>query len=244
MITKLRNRLKFTTIILLSVIGLNTQISFALDKINWEGPYVGVGVQSLNGGVNGNFISNGAAHSRDIDGESMEFHVGYNKDLTQYGVNNYIAGIELSYSDHDLLGGVKSQRTCPGAAFDCKSSINYSWTAKTKLGFKYENFLPNLFVGYTNDQITSRTDRKDNSAMGGSTETVEGILYGIGADYYLNNNSFIGFSFYETQMNMERFTADSGDKVDAKLKYNTIRLNLLIITVFNLYLFLNLFFDT
>ena len=223
MITKLINRLKFTTIILLSVIGLNTQISFALDKINWEGPYVGVGVQSLNGGVNGNFTNNGAIQSRDIDGESMEFHVGYNKDLTQYGVNNYIAGIELSYSDHDLLGGVKGKRDCPNATFDCKSSINYSWTAKTKLGFKYENFLPNLFVGYTNDQITIRTDTKDGSVTGGTTKTVEGILYGIGADYYLNNNSFIGFSFYETQMNKEQF-ATTSTTVDTKLKYNTAKI--------------------
>ena len=224
MITKFRNRLKFTTIILLSVIGLNTQISFALDKINWEGPYVGVGVQSLHGGVNGHASTNTAViHSRDIDGESVEFHVGYNKDLTQYGVNNYIAGIELSYSDHDLLGGVKSQRTCPGAAFDCKSSINYSWTAKTKLGFKYENFLPNLFVGYTNDQITIRADKKDNTTTEGYTHTVEGILYGIGADYYLDNNSFIGFSFYETQMNKQTFELVPSS-VDTKLKYNTAKI--------------------
>ena len=106
----------------------------AYKKINREGPYVGGGVQSLNGDVNGNYVSGGSTHSRDIDGESMEFHVGYNKDLTQYGVNNYITGIELSYSDHDLLGGVKGKRDCPAPEYDCKSSINYSWTAKTKLG--------------------------------------------------------------------------------------------------------------
>ena len=224
MTSRLINRLKFTTIILLSVIGLNTQISFALDKINWEGPYVGVGVQSLHGGVNGHASTNTAViHSRDIDGESVEFHVGYNKDLTQYGVNNYIAGIELSYSDHDLLGGVKGKRDCPNTTFDCKSSINYSWTAKTKLGLKYDNFLPNLFLGYTNDQITIRADAKDNTDFGGTTKTVEGILYGIGVDYYLNNKSFIGFSFYETQMDKEQFTVDGNAIIDTKLKYNTAK---------------------
>jgi hypothetical protein len=36
--------------VILSLIILNTQISFAQNKINWEGLYVGVGIQSLNGG--------------------------------------------------------------------------------------------------------------------------------------------------------------------------------------------------
>jgi len=216
----------FTFQVIVSLIILNTQISFAQNKINWEGPYVGVGIQSLNGGVNGNYEA-GTIHSRDIDGESMEFHIGYNKDLTQYGINNFIAGVELSYSDHDFLfNGVKGKRDCPNAAWDCKSSINYSWTAKTKLGLKYDNFLPNLFVGYTNDQITIRADAKpgETVAIGGTTKTVEGILYGVGADYYLDNNSFIGFSFYETQMNKEKFTVDNGLIVDTKLKYNTAKL--------------------
>ena len=223
---KFIKQLKLLTFqVILSLIFLNTQISFAQNKINWEGPYVGVGIQSLNGGVNGNYNIGGNIHSRDIDGESMEFHIGYNKDLTQYGVNNYIVGVELSYSDHDFLfNGVKGKRDCPVAEYDCKSSINYSWSAKTKLGLKYDNFLPNLFIGYTNNQITIRADQKDNTDFGGTTKTVEGILYGIGADYYLDNNSFIGFSYYETQMNKEKFTVDTGYIIDTKLKYNTAKL--------------------
>ena len=223
---KFIKQLKLLTFqVVVSLIFLNTQISFAQNKINWEGPYVGVGIQSLNGGVNGNYNNTGAIHSRDIDGESMEFHIGYNKDLTQYGVNNYIVGVELSYSDHDFLfNGVKGKRDCPNASYDCKSSINYSWTAKTKLGLKHDNFLPNLFIGYTNNQITIRADEKDNTDVGGTTKTVEGILYGIGADYYLDNNSFIGFSYYETQMNKEKFTVDTGNIIDTKLKYNTAKL--------------------
>ena len=209
---------------IVSLIFFNAQISFAENKIDWEGPYVGVGVQSLNGGVNGNYKDFGTIHSRDIDGESVQFQIGYNKDLTQYGINNYIAGIDLSYSDHDFLfNGVKGKRDCPSTDYACTSSVNYSWTAKTKLGLKYDNFLPNLFLGYTNDQITIRADTKDNTGSGGSTKTVEGILYGIGVDYYLNNKSFIGFSFYETQMNKEQFTVDNNLKVDTKLKYNTAK---------------------
>ena len=225
---KLIKQLKLSTLqVILSLIFLNTEISFAQNKINWEGSYVGVGIQSLNGGVNGNY-DGGNIHSRDIDGESMEFHIGYNKDLTQYGFNNYIAGVELSYSDHDFLfNGVKGKRDCPSVEYNCRSSINYSWSAKTKLGLKYDNFLPNLFIGYTKDQITLKTDEKNNADIpGGTTKTVEGILYGIGVDYYLDNNSFIGFSFYETQMNKEQFTVDWGDnKVNTELKYNTTKLS-------------------
>lgn len=220
-------QLKLLTLqVILSLIFLNTEISFAQNKINWEGSYVGVGIQSLNGGVNGNYAPEGSIHSRDIDGKSMEFHIGYNKDLTQYGFNNYIAGVELSYSDHDFLfNGVKSKRDCPSADWNCKSSINYSWTAKTKLGLKYDNLLPNLLIGYTNNQITIKTDEKDDTGAGGTTKTVEGILYGVGVDYYLDSNSFIGFSFYETLMNKEQFPVDYNNKVNTELKYNTTKLS-------------------
>jgi|1048.fasta_scaffold58211_2 opacity protein-like surface antigen len=222
---KLIKQLKLSTLqVIISLIFLNTQISFAQNKINYEGPYVGVGIQSLDGGVNGNY-EDGYIHSRDIDGQSMEFHIGYNKDLTQYGFNNYIAGVELSYSDHDFLfNGVKSKRDCPSADWNCKSSINYSWTAKTKLGLKYDNLLPNLFIGYTNNQITIKTDQKDGTGAGGTTKTVEGVLYGVGVDYYLDSNSFIGFSFHETQMNKENFKVDTGHIISTKLKYNTAKL--------------------
>ena len=221
---RIRQLRVLTLQVIISLFFLNTQISFAQNKINWEGLYVGVGIQSLNGGVNGNYNPDGI-HSRDIGGETVEFHIGYNKDLTQYGINNYIAGKELSYSDHDFLfNGVKARRDCPNSFWDCKSSINYSWTAKTKLGLKYENFLPNLFLGYTNDQMTIRDDNKLNvNLKGGTTKIVEGILYGVGVDYNLNNNSFIGFSFYETQMNKEKFTVASDFTVDTKLKYNTAK---------------------
>ena len=219
---KVLKLITFQTIV--SLIFFNAQISFAENKIDWEGPYVGVGVQSLNGGVNGNYKDFGTIHSRDIDGESVQFQIGYNKDLTRYGINNYIAGIDLSYSDHDFLfNGVKGKRDCPSTDYACTSSVNYSWTAKTKLGLKYDNFLPNLFLGYTNDQITIRADAKDNTDFGGTTKTVEGILYGIGVDYYLNNKSFIGFSFYETQMDKEQFTVYGNAKIDTKLKYNTAK---------------------
>jgi opacity protein-like surface antigen len=224
-IMKLIKQLKVLTLqVIVSLIFLNTQIGFAQNKINWEGPYVGVGIQSLNGEVNGKYEA-GSIHSRDIDGDSIEFHIGYNKDLTQYGVNNFIAGIELSYSDHDFLfNGVKGKRDCPNDQWNCRSSINYSWTVKTKLGLKYDNLLPNLFIGYTNDQITIKTDRKDGTDAGGTTKTVEGILYGVGADYYLDSNSFIGFSFYETQMNKENFKVDFDQIINTKLKYNTAKL--------------------
>ena len=198
----------------------------AYKNITWEGPYVGFGVHSLNGDVNG-YFPYPVPHCRDIDGESMEFHVGYNKDLTQYGVNNYIAGIEFVKKTllHDLLGGVKGKMDCPSPRYDCEASLRHSWTAKTKLGFKYKKFLPNLFVGYTNDQITLSTFFKAQARKGNvhSIKTVGGILYGIGVDYYLNNNSFIGFSFYETQMNKEKFDSDA-NYIDTKLKYNTAKI--------------------
>jgi opacity protein-like surface antigen len=234
---KLVKQLKVLTLqVTISLIFLNTQFSLAQKKINWEGPYVGLGIQSLDGDMNGRFKSNNNLHSKDITGKSTEFLIGYNNNLTYYGINDYIIGLELSYSDKDfLLNNTKSKRDCPGTSYDCKSSINYSWSAKTKLGFKYENFLPNLFLGYTEHQITIRTDLKENivfdpgfhaSNLEGSTQKVGGVLYGMGLDYYFNNNFFISVSYIETQMNKKEFHLKNSGNVKTELKYNANKVTL------------------
>ena len=105
MTSRLVNQLKFTTIILLSVIGLNTQISFAQDSKKWsEGPYVGVSLIFNNiEPVDSSYVNtNPEVPGQFYDGDkeiSKGIKIGYNKMLT----DNIFVGPEFSFSKEKSL---------------------------------------------------------------------------------------------------------------------------------------------
>ena len=105
MITKLINQLNFIRIILLSVIFLNSQISFALESNKWnEGTYVGASLifNSIKNGdasyYNNNSSSTVYNYNRDRE-KSKGIKIGYNKLIT----NNIFAGPEFFYSKEKSL---------------------------------------------------------------------------------------------------------------------------------------------
>ena len=104
-ITKLINQLNFIRIILLSVIFLNSQISFALESNKWnEGTYVGASLifNSIKNGdasyYNNNSSSTVYNYNRGQE-KSKGIKIGYNKLIT----NNIFAGPEFFYSKEKSL---------------------------------------------------------------------------------------------------------------------------------------------
>ena len=105
MITKLINQLNFIRIILLSVIFLNSQISFAQDSNKWnEGTYLGASLifNSIKNGdasyYNNNSSSTVYNYNRGQE-KSKGIKIGYNKLIT----NNIFAGPEFFYSKEKSL---------------------------------------------------------------------------------------------------------------------------------------------
>jgi len=105
MITKLINQLNFIRIILLSVIFLNSQISFAQDSNKWnEGTYIGASLifNSIKNGdasyYNNNSSSTVFNYNRGQE-KSKGIKIGYNKLIT----NNIFAGPEFFYSKEKSL---------------------------------------------------------------------------------------------------------------------------------------------
>ena len=105
MITKLINQLNFIRIILLSVIFLNSQISFAQDLNKWnEGTYLGASLifNSIRNG-DASYYNNSSSstfynYNRDRE-KSKGIKIGYNKLIT----NNIFAGPEFFYSKEKSL---------------------------------------------------------------------------------------------------------------------------------------------
>ena len=104
-ITKLINQLNFIRIILLSVIFLNSQISFAQDSNKWnEGTYLGASLifNSIKNGDASYYNNNSSStvYNYNPDKEkSKGIKIGYNKLLT----NNIFAGPEFFYSKEKSL---------------------------------------------------------------------------------------------------------------------------------------------
>ena len=104
-ITKLINQLNFIRIILLSVIFLNSQISFAQDSNKWnEGTYIGASLifNSIKNGDASYYNNNSSStvYNYNPDKEkSKGIKIGYNKLLT----NNIFAGPEFFYSKEKSL---------------------------------------------------------------------------------------------------------------------------------------------
>jgi len=104
-ITKLIKQLNFIRIILLSVIFLNSQISFAQDSNKWnEGTYLGASLifNSIKNGdaryYNNNSSSTFYNYNRDRE-KSKGIKIGYNNLIT----NNIFAGPEFFYSKEKSL---------------------------------------------------------------------------------------------------------------------------------------------
>jgi hypothetical protein len=104
-ITKLIKQLNFIRIILLSVIFLNSQISFAQDSNKWnEGTYLGASLifNSIKNGdaryYNNNSSSTFFSYNRDRE-KSKGIKIGYNNLIT----NNIFAGPEFFYSKEKSL---------------------------------------------------------------------------------------------------------------------------------------------
>ena len=103
-ITKLIKQLNFIRIILLSVIFLNSQISFAQDANKWnEGTYLGTSLifNSIeNGDAYYNNVNSSVVYNYDSDNErSKGIKIGHTKSLT----NNIFAGPEFFYSKEKSL---------------------------------------------------------------------------------------------------------------------------------------------
>lgn len=159
-----------------------------------------------------------------FNGNTLEFHIGYNKELKDYGLNGFVTGLELSYNN-DFFGEIKDQYSCSYGNYICRSKINYSYQAKIKVGYKYDNFLPNLFIGKSKDQITTNYQSVSSGGFEGGTDFFYGNLFGFGSDYYLNKNSFLGFSFTHTIHEKQWiYGQHETNSVNTKLKYSTIKL--------------------
>jgi hypothetical protein len=217
--------------VIVSLIILNTQISFAQNKkINlkdWEGSYVGIGVanSSSKTEIRGLSTDHYALNrgTKDKDQNEIIFKIGHLEQLN----NNILLGIELNkYAD--IKTNTKNTNTDAGLYYDTEGSIDRNTlklediiSLELKLATVIENqniLLNNLMIYGKFGAATLKSDQRntedlDPTHIGRSTARHFGSVVGIGIekklsifdDPKINNNATISFEY--NRMNFNKKTS-------------------------------------
>jgi opacity protein-like surface antigen len=202
---------KITLIFFLVII---PQISSAL-----EGFYGGINLGNHEGTTDSRFTSNNNRHDNHLEGKSLGLKLGYLKPM-----NSLITGAEISFEDHKT----QSVGDCPNASYECKTKINSTMALKAKIGYQLQNYpiVPMMIVGITENKVMIQQRRKDGSLQHPGESNVNGILYGLGINSLLNENTLLGISYTWNELNHKNIMSSEPSDIKTKIKYETIGVSL------------------
>lgn len=143
----------------------------------WTGFYVGgtIGFGNGNSDHGDSVGQTGGAPTfpvTDPEGAVYGIMLGYNHQFT----NNVVLGFEADYSWSDMEGSAGSTATYGCLATNCVTEIDSFATARVRLGYAMDNFMPYVTAGIARTEYTG--------TLGTSgTVTQNSNVYGIGVEY-------------------------------------------------------------
>ena len=202
-------------IILVSILIISPQISSAL-----EGFYGGINLGNHEGTTDSRFHPSNNRHDNHLEGKSLGLKLGYLKP-----VNSFITGAEISFEDHNKT---QSVRDCPNDSYECKTKINSTMALKAKIGYQLQNYpiVPMFFVGITESKVLVQHRRKDGLLQHPGESNVNGILYGLELNSFLNNKTILGASYTWNEFNHTSIQSPEPSNIKTKIKYETIGVSL------------------
>jgi len=151
-------------------------------SVNWSGFYAGAsaGFGSGNTDHADAIDQSNVGPSTDPEGGLISIYLGYNYQF----VNNMVLGVEIDYSASDMNGSASSSPAY-GCAAACITEIESFATARVRLGYSIDQWLPYLTAGIASTKYTGTI----GALSGSSTET--STTYGVGVDYDLNGTGWV-----------------------------------------------------
>ena len=200
-------------IILVSILIISPSISSAL-----EGFYGGINLGNHEGTTDSRFTS-GNRHDNHLEGKSLGLKLGYLKPM-----NSFITGAEISFEDQKT----QSVGDCPNSAYQCKTKINSTMALKTKIGYQLQNYpiVPMFFVGITESKVMIQHRRKNGALQHPGESNVNGILYGLELNSFLNDKTILGASYTWNEFNPTSIQSPEPSNIKTKIKYETIGFSL------------------
>jgi len=199
---KLANQLRILTLqVIISLLFLNTQISFSQNKINWEGTYVGVDLGIAKGKDHG-YENDGSEYlnKNDLQGAIYGFHLGYNFPLDNLiGKKGFIFSPLVEYKKGRNLESPITSQLYYGELTDCtyclKSTFIDSYSLLGKFGYLLNEYTQiNIVAGLTDIRMKRNIYEGSYSIVNNSvTDKIRRVpTYGLGYESIINNNlSFV-----------------------------------------------------
>ena len=194
MITKLRNKLNFTSVLVASTFFLFSTLSSitkAEDRFFYQ-----LGASYVEGNSHSEFTRSGAGlpFAGNIEGHKLDFGLGLSSEINKIKVD-YI----LSYAPDAFGNQVDTTNACPNPAFECRVNIKDSLNlgAKFYLPSNASKITPTIYFGVSNADIQFKTI--DRTAGGAITMMSHqrnwGATAGLGLNYDLNNDTAISLDY-------------------------------------------------
>lgn len=143
--------------------------------VDWTGFYAGVGVMTGDGQSD---PIPGPLFPLEDGSAGLEVFAGYDHVFA----NNFVLGGEIGYSNAEFNGPFAGALNSYSDVFDLK----------VRLGYATGRWLPYLVVGGS---------RVDGLGFGGRTYTSDGYSYGLGVNYAVNEQMFIGAELLDRRLN-------------------------------------------
>ena len=168
---------------------------------NWSGPYVGITAGTVSGGsdfgptgyaVQGDPYENG---TMDLSGGSYGVQIGYNFEAA----NKIVVGVVADYSSLSVEGD-HCVEIGTGVCVDAddskaKGEVSNLLTARVNLGFDLGKSLVYVTGGLASAEATSSINDVQNGLDVSDTETMQGVVTGVGINYKVAENVLIGAEY-------------------------------------------------
>jgi opacity protein-like surface antigen len=223
-IIKLANQLRILTLqVIISLLFLNTQISFSQNKINWEGTYVGVDLGIAKGKDHG-YEDDGSRYlnKNDLQGAIYGFHLGYNFPLDNLiGKKGFIFSPLVEYKKgRNLESSITSQLDLrDGVTTKCKyclkSTFIDSYSLLGKFGYLLNEYTQiNIVAGLTDIRMKRNIYYESYSIVDDSvTDQIRGVpTYGLGYESIINNNLSFVTDFRYLKSKTKQSSSDYDDE--------------------------------
>ena len=193
MITKLRNKLNFTSVLVASTFFLFSTLSSitkAEDRFFYQ-----LGASYVEGNSHSNFTPNGTGipFAGNIEGHRLDFGIGLSSEINKIKVD-YI----LSYSPDAFGNQVDTTNACPNPTTECRVNIKDSLDLGVKfyLPSNASKITPTIYFGVSNADIQLKSFNRTGSAITMmSHQRNWGATAGLGLNYDLNNDTAISLDY-------------------------------------------------
>jgi len=221
---KLANQLRILTLqVIISLLFLNTQISFSQNKINWEGTYVGVDLGIAKGKDHG-YEDDGSQYlnKNNLQGAIYGFHLGYNFPLDNLiGKKGFIFSPLVEYKKGrklespitpQLENGEPTEENCK---YCLKSTFIDSYSLLGKFGYLLNEYTQiNIVAGLTDIRMKRNIHDESYSIVEDSvTDKIRRVpTYGLGYESIINNNLSFVTDFRYLKSKTKQSSSDYDDE--------------------------------